>query len=79
MRSKLKARNSLAILALLGGVAAVVFAVARADSTSVPDLACDRVNVVATEQGELAATPSGNNWFTDKYLAAVKTASTISK
>jgi fibronectin type 3 domain-containing protein len=25
---------------------------------------------------ELAATPSGNNWFSDKYLAALKTAST---
>jgi fibronectin type 3 domain-containing protein len=27
-------------------------------------------------QGELAATPSGANWFPDKYLAALKTAST---
>ena len=27
-------------------------------------------------QGELAATPSGNNWFPDKYLPAIKTAST---
>jgi hypothetical protein len=27
-------------------------------------------------QGELPATPNGNNWFPDKYLAAVKTAST---
>jgi Glycoside hydrolase family 44 len=27
-------------------------------------------------QGELAATPSGANWFADKYLAALKTAST---
>ncbi|MFL6699766.1 MAG: glycoside hydrolase family 44 protein [Vitreoscilla sp.] len=26
-------------------------------------------------QGELGATPSGANWFTDKYLAALKTAS----
>jgi hypothetical protein len=26
--------------------------------------------------GELSATPSGNNWFTDKYLAALKAAST---
>jgi hypothetical protein len=26
--------------------------------------------------GELGATPSGNNWFTDKYLAALKAAST---
>jgi fibronectin type 3 domain-containing protein len=27
-------------------------------------------------QGELSATPSGNNWFPDKYLPAIKTAST---
>jgi len=27
-------------------------------------------------QGELSATPSGANWFPDKYLAALKTAST---
>jgi fibronectin type 3 domain-containing protein len=27
-------------------------------------------------QGELAATPSGANWFPDKYLQAIKTAST---
>jgi fibronectin type 3 domain-containing protein len=27
-------------------------------------------------QGELAATPSGTNWFPDKYLQALKTAST---
>jgi len=27
-------------------------------------------------QGELSATPSGTNWFPDKYLAAVKAAST---
>jgi fibronectin type 3 domain-containing protein len=27
-------------------------------------------------QGELTATPSGNNWFPDKYLSALKTAST---
>lgn len=27
-------------------------------------------------QGELAATPNGNNWFPDKYLQALKTAST---
>lgn len=27
-------------------------------------------------QGELAATPTGTNWFTDKYLQAIKTAST---
>jgi len=27
-------------------------------------------------QGELAATPSGNNWFPDKYLTAIKAAST---
>ena len=27
-------------------------------------------------QGELSATPSGNNWFPDKYLPALKTAST---
>jgi len=27
-------------------------------------------------QGELAATPSGTNWFPDKYLQAIKTAST---
>jgi fibronectin type 3 domain-containing protein len=27
-------------------------------------------------QGELSATPSGNNWFPDKYLSALKTAST---
>jgi hypothetical protein len=27
-------------------------------------------------QGELSATPSGANWFPDKYLAAIKTAST---
>jgi len=27
-------------------------------------------------QGELAATPSGTNWFPDKYLLALKTAST---
>jgi len=27
-------------------------------------------------QGELGATPSGNNWFPDKYLPAIKTAST---
>ena len=27
-------------------------------------------------QGELSATPSGTNWFPDKYLQAVKTAST---
>ncbi|HKN23511.1 MAG TPA: glycoside hydrolase family 44 protein [Candidatus Acidoferrum sp.] len=27
-------------------------------------------------QGELNATPTGNNWFPDKYLAAIKTAST---
>jgi fibronectin type 3 domain-containing protein len=26
-------------------------------------------------QGELSATPSGNNWFPDKYLPAIKTAS----
>ncbi len=26
-------------------------------------------------QGELSATPSGNNWFSDKYLPALKTAS----
>ena len=26
-------------------------------------------------QGELAATPSGNNWFSDKYLTALKSAS----
>ena len=27
-------------------------------------------------QGELTATPAGTNWFTDKYLQAIKTAST---
>jgi hypothetical protein len=27
-------------------------------------------------QGELSATPTGNNWFPDKYLPAIKTAST---
>jgi fibronectin type 3 domain-containing protein len=27
-------------------------------------------------QGELSATPSGNNWFPDKYLPAIKTAAT---
>ena len=27
-------------------------------------------------QGELSATPSGNNWFPDKYLPAINTAST---
>jgi fibronectin type 3 domain-containing protein len=27
-------------------------------------------------QGELSATPSGNNWFPDKYLPAIKNAST---
>jgi hypothetical protein len=27
-------------------------------------------------QGELTATPTGTNWFTDKYLQAIKTAST---
>jgi fibronectin type 3 domain-containing protein len=27
-------------------------------------------------QGELAATPNGTNWFPDKYLTAIKTAST---
>jgi mannan endo-1,4-beta-mannosidase len=27
-------------------------------------------------QGELTATPNGSNWFTDKYLQAMKTAST---
>ena len=27
-------------------------------------------------QGELSATPSGSNWFPDKYLSALKTAST---
>jgi fibronectin type 3 domain-containing protein len=27
-------------------------------------------------QGELSATPNGNNWFPDKYLTALKTAST---
>jgi len=27
-------------------------------------------------QGELTATPTGSNWFTDKYLEAMKTAST---
>jgi fibronectin type 3 domain-containing protein len=27
-------------------------------------------------QGELAATPTGTNWFPDKYLTAIKTAST---
>jgi fibronectin type 3 domain-containing protein len=27
-------------------------------------------------QGELSATPSGNNWFPDKYLPAIKSAST---
>jgi fibronectin type 3 domain-containing protein len=27
-------------------------------------------------QGELSATPSGSNWFPDKYLPAIKTAST---
>jgi Glycoside hydrolase family 44 len=27
-------------------------------------------------QGELSATPSGTNWFPDKYLQALKTAST---
>ncbi len=27
-------------------------------------------------QGELSATPGGNNWFPDKYLPAIKTAST---
>lgn len=27
-------------------------------------------------QGELASTPSGGNWFPDKYLAAIKSAST---
>ena len=27
-------------------------------------------------QGELSATPSGNDWFPDKYLPAIKTAST---
>jgi fibronectin type 3 domain-containing protein len=27
-------------------------------------------------QGELSATPSGSNWFPDKYLQAIKTAST---
>jgi glycosyl hydrolase family 44 len=27
-------------------------------------------------QGELSATPSGNNWFPDKYLSALQTAST---
>ena len=28
-------------------------------------------------QGELAATPNGSNWFPDKYLQALKTASTM--
>jgi fibronectin type 3 domain-containing protein len=28
-------------------------------------------------QGELSATPSGTNWFPDKYLQALKTASTV--
>jgi len=29
-----------------------------------------------TWQGELSATPTGTNWFSDKYLQAIKTAST---
>ncbi len=34
---------------------------------------------VLSWQNELAATPSGNNWFTDKYLQALKTASPAGK
>ncbi|NWJ40672.1 MAG: hypothetical protein HXX12_06845 [Geothrix sp.] len=33
-------------------------------------------NGIYNWQGELSATPSGNDWFPDKYLAALKTAST---
>jgi hypothetical protein len=33
-------------------------------------------NGIYNWQGELTATPSGSNWFPDKYLAALKTAST---
>jgi hypothetical protein len=33
-------------------------------------------NGIYNWQGELSATPSGNNWFPDKFLAALKTAST---
>ncbi len=33
-------------------------------------------NGIFNWQGELAATPGGNNWFPDKYLPAIKTAST---